>query len=320
MPPEDSGYIAELLKDSSELYDLDSLRDFLERLNPKRMQEQLDGEIESSAQFADKRLYQRYPQYERHWLNYVTTLRSIILSGETNLSRAVWKVEQALKIRRPIEKVLILGKVQKVPSEIIWQWFDVESLAFLTKYSDEDTNCVVEVGAGPALFLFKFWLSHGPLNANYYALEITQTGRLFTNIMSCLESSTSFRSLYFDYQKPDFSTLRNKYNKVLVFSKGSVEQIPELPKEFFTQLLSISKELTCVHSEPVGWQIVKPYKQDLRTRKHRKRCLKKNYNTNLWALLQELESEGLLAINEYLINFSGKADHPGTYISWTKVS
>jgi len=320
MPPEDSGYIAELLKDSSELNDLKGLIDFLERLDSKRMQEQLDDEIASSAQFADKSLYQRYPQYEKHWLNYVITIRDIILAGETNLSRVVKKVEDALRIRRPIEKALILGKVNKVPSEIVWHWRDMQSLAFLTKYSDEDTDCVIEIGSGPALFLFKFWLTNGPLNASYYALEITQTGRLFTNILSYLESITSFRSLYFDYQKPDFSALRNKFKKVLVFSKGSVEQIPELPEELFSQLLSISNELTCVHFEPVGWQIVEPYKQNLRTRKHRKRCLKKNYNTDLWPLLQELESKRLITINEYLINLSGKADHPDTYISWTKVS
>jgi hypothetical protein len=126
--------------------------------------------------------------------------------------------------------------------------------------------------------------------------------------------------MFFDYHNPDFSELSNQYKNVLVFSRGSIEQISKLPEEYFKNLLSISEQLTCVHIEPVGWQIVEPSKQDRITKKHEQKCKKKGYNENLWELLKKLESKQLITINDYAINFSGKKNHFATYISWTKTS
>lgn len=321
MTYKENNYISKLLNDSSKLHDINDLRGFLKNLDIKRIEEQLDNEIALSTSFSDRNLYQRYPKYEKHWLTYVTILKDIILSGEENLSRVAKKVQDSFPLKRSriTNEAVFLGEQKKVPPEVIIPWRDALALAFLAKNCNQDTECVIEVGSGPALILFKFWLSNGPVDATYYALEITQTARLCANILACLEPSISFNSLFFDYQKPDFSALRDKYKRIFVFTHGSIEQIPKLQKTFFTELLLTSEQLTCVHFEPVGWQIIKPIKQDSLTRNHRRRCEKKNHNTNLWPLLKEFESRQLIRINDYSINLIGKADHYATYISWTKL-
>jgi len=316
----ETDYLTKLLEDSAEIRTNDELKRFVKKIDSLRIKKELNDQMLSTNQFLDTNLYERYPIYELHWLNYIVALRDIILSGEINLSRALKKVQDTLTVNhdKVFDKTVFFGKRRTIPSEIITSWRDSLALSLLTKNSDEDVECVIEIGSGPALFLFKFWLSNGPLKADYYALEITKTGRLFSNIISCLDSNISLKSSFFDYQKPDFSKLRCKYKKILIYSKGSIEQIPKLPLVFFKEILALSEQLTCVHFEPVGWQIVKPYKQNLLTRKHRKRCIKKNYNTNLWSQLKELEDSGQLTINDYAINFSGKSDHYESYISWTK--
>lgn len=320
---ENDNYLSELLTDSDTIDNLTDLLGFLKRLDPDRIEKQIDADNTTSPQFSDNTLYPKYLLYEKHWFKYLSALRDIILSGETNLSRVVKKIQDALTIKRPneMEKAVFFGKLRKVPSEIIHPWKDSLNLMFLTKHCSPDVDCVIEMGSGPALFLFKFYLTNGPLNAEYHGLEITQTARLCVNIMSCLEPNLKLRSMFFDYQNPDFSELNNKYNNVLIFSRGSIETVRHLKEEVFEKILLISERLTCVHFEPVDWQIVKPYRQNMLIRKHKRRCKssKFNYNRNLWALLKQLESKRLIKINEYLVNYSGKAKHHDTYISWTKI-
>ena len=315
-----NNYLSKLLTDSSKIESCSDLIRFLKRLDMERVEKQIGVNDSSSLPFSDQKLYPRYLKYEKHWLNRVSILRDIILSGETNLSRVVKKMDDAV-ISRPhaMDKAVFFGKLREVPAEIVIPWRDSLALAFLTKNYTPDTDCVIEMGSGPALFLIKFWLANGPLNADYYGLEITQTARLCINIMSCIEPNLKLRSMFFDYQNPDFSALNNKYKNALIFSKGSIEQIDKLKEALFERLLLISDRLTCVHYEPVGWQIVKRYKQNLLTRRHQRRCKKLKYNSNLWTLLKNFESKGLIKINDYSVNFSGKADHFETYISWTKV-
>jgi len=319
---ENDNYISKLLNDSSKIENLNDLISFLKRLDPEPIEKQFSVDNSTSFLFSDKKLYPSYYIYEQRWLDRVFILRDIILSGETNLSRILKKIDDAIMTgtSHGLDKALFFGKLMKVPSEIIIPWRESLEMTFLTKNCSPDMDCVIEIGSGPALFLAKFWLTNGPLGADYYGLEITQTGRLFINIMSCIESNLKLRSMFFDYQSPDFSALSNKYKNVLIFSRGSIEQIDTLSEVLFEKLLLISERLICVHFEPVGWQIVKPFKQNLLTRKHRRRCKKYGYNTNLWALLKKFESKRLIKINEYSVNISGKADHFETYISWTKIS
>ena len=319
---ENDNYISKLLTDSSKIENLNDLLSFLERLDPDRIEKQIGAENTTSFQFSEE-VHPKYLMYEKHWLRYLSTLRDIILSGETNLSRVVKQIQDALTIKRPneMEKAVFFGKLRKVPSEVVHPWKEYLNLTFLKKYCSPDMDCVIEMGSGPALFLFKFYLTNGPLNADYYGLEICSTARLCVNIMSFLEPNLKIKSMFFDYQNPDFSALNNKYKNVLIFSRGSIESVRDLKEEVLEKILLISERLTCVHFEPVDWQIVKPHKQNRITRKHKRRCnsSKFNYNRNLWALLKKLESKRLIKINEYLINYSGKAKHHDTYISWTKI-
>ena len=163
---ENDNDISKLLTDSSKIENLNDLLGFLERLDPDRIEKQIGVDNTTSFQFSEE-LHPKYLMYEKHWLKYLSTLRDIILSGETNLSRVVKQIQDALTIKRPneMEKAVFFGKLRKVPSEVVHPWKEYLNLTFLKKYCSPDMDCVIEMGSGPALFLFKFYLTNGPLLA-----------------------------------------------------------------------------------------------------------------------------------------------------------
>ena len=99
---ENDNYISKLLTDSSKIENFNDLLSFLERLDPDRIEKQIGVDNTTFFRFSDE-LHPKYLMYEKHWLKYLSTLRNIILSGETNLSRVVKQIQDALTIKRPNE-------------------------------------------------------------------------------------------------------------------------------------------------------------------------------------------------------------------------
>jgi hypothetical protein len=159
--------------------------------------------------------------------------------------------------------------------------------------------------------LLNLHLWGGP-HVPYRALEPTESGRGCTEILAALDPGLDLTTAPFDFEQPRYDSLGPVDGHVLVFTVHSIEQVTELPREAITGLFDLGASLTCVHFEPVGWQIV-----DEPDRAAHEYAVRQRYNRNLWPLLQELEAARELNVETVVPDlFGDKYKNPGTLIVW----
>ncbi len=135
------------------------------------------------------------------------------------------------------------------------------------------------------------------------------------------------RPRYFNYYAPDFSFLTEP-KPTLVYTHHSLEQMPEIGRNFFEAMLTIPGFRRCVHVEPVGFQLpgldfLDPPATEEQMRRideaNRKFTEKRNQNTNLWSILTGMEAEGLIRIVKTRKYFcSTILENATTLIIWEK--
>jgi hypothetical protein len=164
---------------------------------------------------------------------------------------------------------------------------------------------VLELGAGWGKNLFNVWLHGGPRDAEYHALELTESGRRTGALVaSTAAAGMRYSAHAFDYYEPDFSQFRDNVPTV-VFTHHSLEQIPEVSERLIAGLLALPGFRTCVHLEPVGFQVpgdrwlAVPDDAQLRSQiedENRRFAQKRNQNANLYPLLARLEQQRRLRL------------------------
>ncbi len=73
--------------------------------------------------------------------------------------------------------------------------------------------------------------------------------------------------------------------------------MPVLKKEALAGLLGMARDLTCLHFEPVGWQLDKKDRKPGKGASNEAYVEENDYNRNLWPLLKELQDEGRIRID-----------------------
>lgn len=163
-------------------------------------------------------------------------------------------------------------------------------------------DAVVELGAGWGRNLFGCWLASGPSSTRYFAAEYTEAGREAASMLARRAPELRFQALDFDYHDPALDLPR--FNKLVVFTAHSVEQIPTLPDTFVHFVRSLADQITVLHFEPVGWQI---------TGGDGTYAVQNDYNRNLWPLLKKFDVDGLSAEVDVIgIN----PNNPTSLITW----
>ncbi len=182
-----------------------------------------------------------------------------------------------------------------------------------------ETGCVVELGSGYGRFLFRVWLCGGPADAPYFAMEFTEAGRQCTRAIADLEPAIDMRVSPFDYNDPDYSVLPSGLGHAVVFSCQSIEQMPALKKEVLTGLFGVAREITCLHFEPVGWQLNEKDKTPGEGASSKAYAEENDYNRNLWPLLMELRDESQIKIDRAEADIFGVVpENCVSIIGWTK--
>lgn len=130
------------------------------------------------------------------------------------------------------------------------------TLEFLTTHGGQ-VDCVVELGSGTGKNLFDlFQASRNRLGGtlDLHACELTESGREVTQALHRLSPDMDLSVHAFDYYEPDLSFLQGGRN-VLFLTIHSIEQIPVLGQAVFDEMLERSENCSCLHFEPVGWQV-----------------------------------------------------------------
>ena len=157
----------------------------------------------------------------------------------------------------------------------------------------QDTDLIIELGAGWSWHLFSAWVGGGPRSAVYVAAEYTESGRRASAQLADLDPALDFRAIEFDYREPTFDSLDRGRHAVL-FTQHSIEQVAQVPESLFDAIRSVADRVSCIHFEPVGWQA----EQRDRTGSSRSYAEQHDYNRNLVDALRKQEAAGLLEIDE----------------------
>lgn len=126
---------------------------------------------------------------------------------------------------------------------------------------------------------------------------------------------------HFDYNNSDIFFKRlnqKKYNKILFLTFWSIEQITYLNNKLFNNMLNCADNITCIHIEPVGWQI-----SSNSIMKENKNGTKSYYNKNLYKKLTELANLNKINISNIILdmfNPSSQINSCGTLIEWKKIN
>lgn len=133
----------------------------------------------------------------------------------------------------------------------------VDELLKIIKEKKEQIDYIVELGSGIGRHIFTLADRLIPYQKQkqieYFSCEYTNSGQDACRKLLKYSNEKNIHIEYFDYKNPNLSFLPERKN-YLFFTFHSIEQIPELKRDFIDEILKISNYCICVHAEPVGWQ------------------------------------------------------------------
>jgi hypothetical protein len=252
----------------------------------------------------------------------LSEIEAVLDEGELSLPRVLSRIARGSEQNRGIgvqtQRMVALDRSIEVPGSPAMKTFRALVVEAILDNCSPETQSLIDLGSGWGEHLLNVWLEGGPRNADYYACEISSTGRRCAEVLGELEKDLRLRSLFFDYENPSFEGIPPGQNEIVVSSVHSVEQVAEIPRLLFDLLLELAEKVRGVHLEPVGWQLVSPDRHSPIMSEHAARCEKMNYNRNLWPLLCTLEKEGRIAIESAVPNIYGMEYNPASLITWSK--
>ncbi len=250
------------------------------------------------------------------WPLVIDLLKKQKENEDNNLTRALNKINKEFRNKSTKNFTDIIFNKQKVELSVDFSISGNQSFIckkIIDKCNDK-TEAIIEIGSGYGRNLFWTWLYGAPKNIKFFGLEFTESGRIAADTLASMEKGINYKSLSFNYYKPNFDFLSSIKGHVIFVTVHSIEQIPKLDIEFFKKIIELKNNVDCIHFEPIGWQI-KPNKFK---RGSSKQYAKMNdYNTNLFPLIQELQEKKLISIQEILPNFICINPKNGTSVlSW----
>lgn len=185
----------------------------------------------------------------------------------------------------------------------------------------DETSKIVEMGSGWSEHLGLIFSEGGPRDADYYACEISESGRKCAEMLTLLDHQFKLQSAAFNYTEPEKTRLPAARKHAVVYSVQSVEQVEHVSDDLVQWMCEQAPQVTGLHFEPIGWQM----DDNLETAppwvgEFHKRCEEFSYNRNLWPLLQQAQDQGQIKIETAEPYFLGHTYNPVCLIKWQKVN
>lgn len=285
-----------------------------------------------------------HAQYERLWTGVKAKADSLLAEGERDLGRVhlfmrrnfgpefdsqVLKEKYRDHERQKAKSGFIYDKqiveVNDADTRVITLMTDAVKMRAAIDAFGPGIARIVELGSGWGKNLFNLFRFGAPLDAEYFALELTETGREITRTVAAQAAPTmKISTKAFDYYEPDFGFL-SENEPTAVFTHHSIEQIPEVSQRLIDAILAIPGLATCVHLEPCGFQI--PTQNWLANgdlalmrsvdARNKRFAEKRNQNSNLYPLLRAYELQGRIKIHTVCKYFTSHLlDNGTTLIVW----
>ncbi|CAA7626135.1 hypothetical protein [Magnetospirillum sp. UT-4] len=273
--------------------------------------------------------------YDRAWKARLDVMRDLIAGG----AETAFEVVRRLKIFeidhtmtmdctfRPIEpptgdSLLPTGMPMLRPEPVLGRlqmrpFYDDHVDFLLHVLTQHGVDAIVELGSGYGRNLIELYARGGPKDAVYYAGEISEGGRAAADMLFALTPGHQARSFCFDHKDPDLSCLRGA-ERVLLFSYHSIEQVAELPADYFARLAACAPQVTAIHMEPFGFQLDALDGEPSRLQRHL--FAERDWNTNLTARLLEANAAGTIRLTTLAKEILGGEPNNATSLAvWTNI-
>ena len=256
-----------------------------------------------------------YNEYNNYWNN----IKNIIHTKEKFSLDEIYDISFSNECGQ-INTIIHEGKYIDINNDYL------QKIEFFNKSRDESLNInnindydlIIELGSGWGRNIFYYLSKYDLSNINIISGEYTESGcEAQKFIKNKFYNKNNLEIYNFDYNNSDdfFKNINKKYKNILVLTFWSIEQVTNLNDTFFKNILSIGDNITCIHIEPVGWQV-----SENSLMKENKSGYRHYYNKNLFNKLKELENNNIIEINKIILDFHnlGDAGSCGTLIKWTK--
>lgn len=261
--------------------------------------------------------------YNHVWQTRVEMIQKVLESGEINLSRALSTVRRNEERKRSMGFDTYPWVINDVLMDLPWRpAASAYRSAVFEAVIDEikpNTTKIIETGSGWGEHLTNIYLEGATQDIDFYACELELEGRICSDMLSALDPDFKLKSAFFDYLNPDWSVIPHDNEHTILLTAHSIEQVAVVHDDFFYGSLKLGKNVTGIHFEPMGWQTYPESEWTEISKKHYQRCMEKHYNTNLWPMLNKLQSENLIKIRTLKTNFIGLDYNPATLIIWEKI-
>ena len=148
--------------------------------------------------------------------------------------------------------------------------------------------------------------------------EFTSSGVEMAKKLASIEPNMRAEFFHFNHLKPKFDKKLDFGKRVLVFTYHTIEQVKEIPDNWFKVVASIAPFVRCINGEPFGFQI-----KDLGevSKEHRKFFIKNGWNLNFASTLKKANQNGDIIIEDAILEHSCRTDpfNPTSIAVWRSV-
>lgn len=178
-------------------------------------------------------------------------------------------------------------------------------------------DCIVELGCGYGRNLFEIYYRGGARDVPYFGGEFTASGEKIAAKLAEATAEMNATFFHFNHLKPDLSILRERgFERVFVFTCHTIEQVAQIPDEWFKEVASIGKHVRCIHLEPYGFQSKSLGRA---SDEHHKFMSKQGWNQNFLDVLLRAKDNGEIMLDDTVLEIGcGDPLNPGSIACWHK--
>ena len=246
-------------------------------------------------------------------------------------SRYFWKVQRVLagSTENGPFNHYYTGKIDVSPKDLkaaneqflVSEQANKRQIDIILDSFDDRTDAVVELGAGYGGNLIRLDQAikkHADKSLRERCIklimaEYTEAGRALCSQFLKRKNAPTIEIYHIDHKAPDVSFLGPAISPLFI-TIHSIEQVKEIPSNYFEILSRAASNVRGLHLEPVGFQF-EP--ESTKWKEHEKFIKQKKWNQNFANIIKKAQSDGHIKIDKVDTAFSfGQPGNPTTLVQW----
>lgn len=174
-------------------------------------------------------------------------------------------------------------------------------------------DSIMELGSGLGRNLIRLFNSGAPINVPYFGGEFTKSGVAIGQELADAQTGMNAKFFHFNHLEPKLDIKAGEH--AFVFTSHTIEQVTQIPNNWFEVVASIAPKVTCMHLEPFGFQaeILGPASET-----HKKFFEQNKWNQNMFEVMKAAHKNGTIHIKHLELEcaLSDDAANPSSIAIW----